>query len=180
MKLSKRVVKQLEQLASTGPAEIEAVILSDRLGGYIVSVPADGQEPGAAITVEAYDRYSAGLRQLEVSFDQLSADASRGADYLRHCAEQITRRLTYLEEPLALLELAAEDKLAQLRSQPPHQEDESLTYWEALIWAEPQPHLKLARYRWTPGQAEREQVVYPATFATVGRIAQDLALSLKG
>ena len=53
-----------------------------------------------------------------------------------------------------------------------------MTYWEVLIWAEPRPRARLTRYRWTPGRSEREAVAYPATFATLGRMANDLALSL--
>lgn len=179
MKLSKRVSEQLNQLAIKGPQAIEAVILSDQPGGVSVSVPAQGQEPGAVITAAAYDRYSVALRHLEVFYDSSAPEADQQADYLRRCAERVTGRLTYLEEPLILLELDSEDKLAQLRSQSPQQEEETLTYWEAYIRAEPRPQVKLARYRWTPGKSERELVVYPATFATIGRIAEDLALSLE-
>ncbi|NJN99963.1 MAG: hypothetical protein HC875_40580, partial [Anaerolineales bacterium] len=41
-----------------------------------------------------------------------------------------------------------------------------------------QLHARLTRYRWQPDKQEREQVIYPATFAALGRIAQDLALSI--
>lgn len=177
MNLDKRVVAQLEQLAAKGPKSIDAVILNPPQQGYLVGVPMAEQEPGAAITLEAYDRYSVSLRQLEVSHSPSSAPQSRDEAYLRRSAERATSRLTYLEEPLLLLELDPAEKLAQLRSDPPQQEDEALTYWEIFISAEPQPRARLARYRWQPGQG-REQITYPATFATLGRLAQDLALSL--
>ncbi|MBE7554015.1 MAG: hypothetical protein HS126_23370 [Anaerolineales bacterium] len=173
MNLAKRVVAQLEQLATKGPQHIDAVILNSPQQGYIVGVPAADQEPGATITLEAYDRYSVTLRQLEVSYGPSSPDEG----YLRRSAERAASRLTYLEEPLLLLELDPAEKLAQLRSNPPHQEDEALIYWELLTWAEPQLRVRLARYRWQPGQG-REQISYPATFATLGRLAQDLALSI--
>ncbi|MCL4303079.1 MAG: hypothetical protein KJ077_45755 [Anaerolineae bacterium] len=175
MNLYKRVVAQLEQLAVKGPESIDAVIVSPPQQGYIVGVPAADQQPGAVITLEAYDRYSVALRQLEVSYGPSSPDHDDA--YLRRSAERAASRLTYLEEPLLLLELDPAEKLAQLRSNPPHQEDEVLIYWELLTWAEPQPRARLARYHWQPGQG-REQITYPATFATLGRLAQDLALSL--
>jgi hypothetical protein len=118
------------------------------------------------------------MRQLEVSCDPLSSSHNQDEAYLRHSAERVISRLTYLEEPLALLELDATEKLAQLRSQPPHQDGDKLAYWEMFIWAAPQPRVKLTRYQWQPDTRERTQLVYPATFATLGRIAQDLALSL--
>jgi hypothetical protein len=65
-----------------------------------------------------------------------------------------------------------------LRSDPPYHDGQRLTYWEVLIWANPHPRARLTRYRWQAGNQDREALVYPATFASLGRIAQDLALSL--
>jgi hypothetical protein len=178
MNLSKRVIEHLEQLASKGPQQIDAVILNSPQQGFIVGVPAAGQEPSAAITLEAYDRYSVALRHLEVTFNNLPAAENDNEAYLRQCAERVASRLTYLEEPLALLEIDAAEKLAQLRSDPPYHDGQRLTYWEVLIWANPHPRARLTRYRWQAGNQDREALVYPATFASLGRIAQDLALSL--
>lgn len=179
MNLGKRVIEQLEQLVTKGPKQVDAVILnSASQQGYIVGVPAQAQEPGAAITLEAYDRYSVALRQLEVNYGSWPGGENKGVDYLRQHADRIARRLTYLEEPLVLLELDATGKQAQLRSTPPHQENEMLTYWELMMWAEPRPRARLTRYCWSPASSERQVVTYPATFAMLGRIANDLALSL--
>jgi hypothetical protein len=91
----------------------------------------------------------------------------------------VIQRLTYLEEPLGLVELENDDGLAQIRSSPPHySSDDEVTYWEIQIWTTPRPKAYLARYRWIPGQAGREVVAHPVTFATLSRIAQDLALTL--
>jgi hypothetical protein len=179
MNLSKRVVEHLEQLANKGPKQIDAVILnSAEQEGFIVGIPAEAQEPSVAITLEAYDRYSVTLRQLEVNYDSLAPGESRDEAFLQRCIEQVVRRLTYLEEPLALLELDAAQKLAQLRSHPPYRDGQRLTYWEVLIWATSQPRARLTRYHWQADSHDRKQMAYPATFATLGRIAQDLALSL--
>jgi hypothetical protein len=177
MNIGKRVVAQLEQLATKGPKSIDAVILNPPQQGYIVGVPAADQEPGAALTLGAYDRYSVTLRQLEISYNLSAPEQSYDEAYLRRSAERAASRLIYLEEPLLLLELDPAEKLAQLRSNPPQKEDEAITYWELFMWAEPQLRVKLARYRWQPGQ-DREQITYPATFATLGRLAQDLGLSI--
>jgi len=179
MNLGKRVIEQLEQLATKGPKQVDAVILTSAPPqGYIIGVPAGAQEPSAAITLEAYDRYSVTLRQLEVSYSNSPVDENKDEDYLRQCTERVAGRLTYLEELLALLEFNAADNWAQLRSDPPHQENETLTYWEVLLGLVPRPRARLTRYRWTPGSSEREPVTYPATFAILGRVANDLALSL--
>lgn len=179
MELSKRVIEELEKLVSQGPHEVAAVFLdSAQPQAYIVGVPAGEQEPHVALTLQDYDRYSVALRQLEVSYNELPTnDPAATADYLRHCAEEIIRRLVYLEGPLALLELDPNEGLAQLRSDPRQDGDETI-YWEALVRAKPRLKVNLTRYHWLPGYHERESLVYPITLATLGRLAQDLALSL--
>jgi len=183
MNISKQVAERLETLAAKGPKEVEAVIL-DSTGqeGYIVGVPLDQHNLGITLTLQGYDRYSVTLRQLEVGHhvdSSLTSETSEAAkEKLQQWADQIIQRLSYLEEPLTLLELDAGARIAQLRSVSPHQDEETLTYWETMIQAEPHPRVKLTRYHWSPDGSAREVAVYPATFGILGRIAQDLAESL--
>jgi hypothetical protein len=182
MNISKRVIEQLEQLVSKGPEETEAVVLdSTQQQGYIVGVTAEAEGLRVSLTLADYDRYSVALRNLQVAYYK---DSPQNGDkveaYLRQQAEQITQRLTYLAEPLELLELDAEAGLVQLRSRAPQQEGEERVYWEAMLQARPHPTVSLTRYRWTPDGSEREPFVYPITFVTLGRIVQDLADTLVG
>jgi hypothetical protein len=188
MNISKRVIEQLEQLVSKGPEETEAVVLdSAQQQGYIVGVTAEAEGLSMAeglrvsLALADYDRYSVALRNLQVAYYK---DSPQNGDkveaYLRQRAEQITQRLTYLAEPLELLELDAEAGLVQLRSRAPQQEGEERVYWEAMLQARPHPTVSLTRYRWTPDGSEREPFVYPITFVTLGRIVQDLADTLVG
>jgi hypothetical protein len=183
MNISKQVSDRLETLAAKGPNEVEAVILdSTQEEGYIVGVALEEQNLGITLTLQGYDRYSVALRQLEVSHNvdsNLTGQTSEAAkEKLQHWADQIIQRLNYLEEPLTLLELDAGARIAQLRSVSPHRDEETLTYWEAMIQAEPHPRVKLSRYYWSPVGPTREVAVYPAAFGILGRIAQDLAESL--
>jgi hypothetical protein len=175
MTQSKHLITQLELLAAKGPKAVEAVILQPT--GYLVGVVGTKEEPIISLNLEAYDRFSVTMRTLEVAFDQLPSNSE--AEALRCCAEQAGQRLSYLEEPLTLVEFDPTSYVAQLRSHPPYAEAETLTYWELSLWAEPHPRARLARYGWMPDKPDRELIVYPATFATVGRLAQDLAISLK-
>jgi len=172
MKLSQRIVQHLEQFTAQGPQAVDAAIIRDGKA-YIIGLPAEGDGPSVALTIADYDRYSVTLLNVEVN------QATDEAQALEQYAEQVARRLTYLEEPLTLLELAEEDNLAQLRSQAPSEADEVITYWEALIWNKPQPRATLARYRWSPDQPDRQAIPYPATFTQVARMAEDLAASLE-
>lgn len=121
------------------------------------------------------DRYSVTLSELNLGA-AIGAPADARA-YLSAAAAAVARRLSFLEEPLAVWELDGSEGLAQLRSSPPQHEGDELTYWEVTLWAD-QPHAQLARYRWAPGMAERERMAYPATFALVGRMAEALAEAL--
>jgi hypothetical protein len=134
---------------------------------------------GVSVTMEDYDRYSATLRHLGLSFDGTPATPVTGREaYLRRCATRLSERLTYLEGPLALLELDIEAGSVQLRTEQPVQDGPAVTYWEVLVNIDPKPRAGLARYLWQPGDRDRQAAIYPATFATLGRLAEDLAESL--
>lgn len=179
MNLQERVVKQLEQLVAKGPQSIDAVIQKSPDTGYIVGIPADaGQGAGVSLSLVDYDRYSVTLRHLGVYDNSLVIEDTDREDYLQRTAAEITQRLSYLEEPLALLELNTIDGVAQLRSNPPDNGPNDSTYWEVTVLISPHPQAKIARYQWTAGNRERTSVTYPATFATLGRLAKDLAASL--
>lgn len=179
MNLQERVVKQLEQMVAKGPQSIEAVIQASPEAGYIVGIPADEDKgAGVSLSLVDYDRYSVTLRHLAVYDNSLVIDDSGTEDYLHRTAAEITQRLSYLEEPLALLELNTIDGVAQLRSNPPENGPNDSTYWEVSVSVSPHPQAKLARYHWVARNRERVLVTYPATFATLGRLAKDLAASL--
>lgn len=178
MNLQQRVVKQLEQLAAKGHQNIEAVIQESPESGYTVGIPSEGKGAGVSLSLADYDRYSATLRHLSVFDNHPVGDDSDTESYLSSVAAEIIKRLSYLEEPLALLELNTVDHVAQLRSQLPENGSNDSTYWEVCVSVSPHPQAKLARYHWIAGNRERTVVTYPATFATLGRIARDLAASL--
>ena len=52
---------------------------------------------------------------------------------LKHVAEDLSRRLTYLLEPITPVELDADQCVVQLRSNPPQKDDNSTTYYELLV-----------------------------------------------
>lgn len=141
------------------------------------------QSPVSEVTVGSLrmrvgdlDRYSATLEELT-----LEATTTAGTDrraYLSERTAAITRRLSFLEEPLAVWELDGNEGVAQLRSSPPQRDGETVSYWEVQLQTAGQPTATLGRYQWTPGIVERESVPYPATFALLGRIADALEAAL--
>lgn len=175
MNLKQQVIAQLEKLAVNGPKSVDAVAQEK---GYIIGIAANNQGVAASLSLLDYDRYSAALQSLEVINKNLSIEQEQAQHYLQQVAAQISQQLTYLEEPLALLELSAIDNVAQLRSSPPAHTAEKSIYWEVSVQVNPYPRARLTRYQWVANRHERVVVTYPATFATLGRLAEDLATSL--
>ncbi len=172
MSIYQRVTHQLEQLVSKGPKHMDTA-LQYGSQGYIVGVSADGKGAEASLRLTDFDRYSVVLQHLEVADRSLIIN-SNIENYLHQCAAEISQRLTYLEEPLVLLELDTIEGMAQLRSFPPRQTTEETIYWELTLWTVPYPHAKLTRYRWCANSYERHPIFHPVTSATLARIADDL------
>lgn len=123
------------------------------------------------------DRYSATLEGLA-----LDAVVPPGVDkraYLSGRAAALTQGLSFLEEPLAVWELDVSQGYAQLRSNPPMREGETVTYWEAALTCNEQPCLRLTRYQWRPDLPERQILPYPATFSMMGRMADALVAAMQ-
>jgi hypothetical protein len=172
MSIGKQMIEQLRRLAQ---GELTALEDGDR---RVLAVPS---APFAArLEFFDHDRYSMTMRSLEVG-SEAPADGDARA-YLSATAAEIARRLSFLEEPLAVWELDGDERVAQLRSSPPLREGEEVSYWEVELWAPSAVAggrgARATRYRWAPGMVEREVVAYPATFALVGRIADGLAEAL--
>jgi hypothetical protein len=166
MSLGKQMVEQL-RLAAAG----ELVFGDD---SHKVVTALDGAAQ-AAIEFFDHDRFSVTLRTLDVGGTPAEGDVRA---YLSARAAEIARRLSYLEEPLAVWELDGGERVAQLRSSPPQREGDEISYWEVTLTAGACSGARLARYRWAPSMVEREVIAYPATFALVGRMVDSLAAAL--
>lgn len=149
-------------------------LLHDEHGQRLVV--ADGATQ-AMLSFADHDRYSVTLRTLKIGAGQLAGHDVRA--YFSATAAEIIRRLSFLEEPLAVWELDGGQQLAQLRSSPPERMGEEVSYWEVALTAGEQPAAQISRYRWAPGCVERELVAYPATFGLVARMADGLAEALQ-
>jgi hypothetical protein len=170
MSIGKQIAEQLRRLADGDQALLEAAAENTLL---VQNAPLR-----ATLEFSDYDRYSLTLRALTVGAGNSAMDDVRA--YLSATAAEIARRLSFLEEPLAVWELDGGERAAQLRSSPPQREGDAVTYWEVTLWAGDEPGARAVRYQWSPGMAEREVLAYPATFALVARMADGLAAALRG
>ena len=160
MSLSKQFTEQMRALA----AEDDRAPVSEVTVGPL------------RVRVSDIDRHSATLEELTLEATVPANVDSR--EYLSGRAAAVTRRLSFLEEPLAVWELDGSEGVAQVRSNPPQREGEEISYWEVQIHTAEQPTASMGRYRWTPDMTERETVPYPATFSQLGRIAEALEAAL--
>jgi hypothetical protein len=168
MSLGKQMIEQLRLLSADQA-------LPPTEAGFQILTALEGPEQ-ATLEFFDHDRYSVTLRSLDVGGGAFGGDARA---YLSAHAAEIARRLSYLEEPLAVWELDGGERVAQLRSSPPQRDGAEVSYWEVRLCAGERSGARLARYRWAPGMVEREIVAYPATFALAGRLADSLAEALR-
>lgn len=143
----------------------------------------DSAAPGAAVSVtNGDDRLRLGLERVEplaVSFSELRlatdrlADAS--VDRVREVAQRLTRRVTYLLEPLTPVEIDRELAVVQMRSVDPPRDGEGSTYYELLV--KRGGSLSLRRYR-KPRGSLREPIDATVTREVLGRLADDFLASV--
>src|SRR5262245_60362810 len=159
MRIGKQITEQLRRLADGDRTMLDS---GDENVLLVVAQPLH-----AKLEFFDHDRYSVTLRELTVGAGAEAPSDARA--YLSSRGAEVARRLSFLEEPLAVWELDGGERIAQLRSSPPLREGEEISYWEVTLWAGAEPGARVIRYHWSPGMAEREVLAYPATFALVAR-----------
>ena len=170
MSIGKQITERLRRLADGDQAVLQV--------GDEKRLMVQGTPVHASLVFFDHDRYSVTLRELTVGTGRAAPSDARS--YLSASAAEVARRLSFLEEPLAVWELDGGERVAQLRSSPPLREGEEVSYWEVTLWAGNLPGARAIRYHWAPGMAEREVIAYPATFALIARMADGLAEALRG
>lgn len=101
---------------------------------------------------------------------QSSTLANATVDSLKALSNKIQQRLTYLLEPVSLLEVDAESVSIQMRSSPPQVGDDGRSYYELLVRRGGE--VTLRRYHKSPGQP-RQVVAAHVTREVLGRLADD-------
>ena len=112
------------------------------------------------------------MRELILETSEL-ADAS--VTDLQRLSEALASRLTYLLEPIAPIEADEEQCVVQMRSTPPHKDDDGRTYYELLVRRG--GALSLIRYRKEPG-TPRERTPANVTTEVLQRLTEDFCAVL--
>lgn len=152
--------------------------LADNLLGQLDTV-ATGS---TAVSTDGGDHVSLGVGRVDglaIAFTQLKLRTDRLAgapvERVRHVAERLTERITYLLEPLTPIEIDRDLAVVQMRSTTPQQDNESSAYYELLV--KTGGSLSLRRYR-KPRGAMREPIDATVTREVLRRLVGDLIASV--
>jgi hypothetical protein len=150
MTIKQDIASELQRLAPSG-GELEVRTPNGRIVGNLDAVDAIG------CSFTRFDYQSASL-------------ANATIDSLKALSAKIQQRLTYLLEPVSLLEVDAESVSIQMRSSPPQVGDDGRSYYELLVRRGGE--VTLRRYHKTAGQP-RQIVPAQVTREVLGRLAED-------
>ena len=115
----------------------------------------------------AVDAIGCSFQTLAYSTPQLAAATLQ---QLKEISEALTARLTYLLEPIGVVEADSDRCSVQLRSSPPQKGDDGTSYYELMIRRG--GDITLSRYTKQPGQL-RQIVPAQVTREVLGRLADD-------
>jgi hypothetical protein len=111
-----------------------------------------------------WDRLGCLLERLEIT------EAQGG--FLRLDPARIEAKVTYLGEPLAVIEAEEHGKKTILRSAPPRRDGEEVSFFEMVL--DRSEGLSLVRYAFDRVRGERFTVPAPLTVSTLDRLLTDL------
>lgn len=120
----------------------------------------------------AVDAIGCSFQTLALTTDKL---ASAGLAELKTISDRLTTKLTYLLEPIGVVEADADRCCVQLRSSPPQKGEDGTSYYELLVRRG--GDISLSRYSKKPGQL-RQIVPANITREVLGRLANDFAAAV--
>lgn len=121
----------------------------------------------------AVDAIGCAFHTLGLSTDKL---ANASLENLRTLSASLTSKLTYLLEPIGVVEADADRCSVQLRSNPPQKSDDATSYYELMVRRG--GDITLSRYSKRPGQL-RQIVPAQVTREVLGRLADDFLAALE-
>lgn len=158
-------------MADTFTAALDDAHVASTDGAQEIQGTANGRE----VTADVVESGPIGMRVRELTVarqdDSATADVVESS---RQTAEQLVDRITYLEEPLALLEFDPDRDVAQIRSTPPENLNGHPEYYELEVAPDRQT---LARFR--GGSGPREQIPFDVTRHSLRRLVQDMTAAVR-
>ena len=117
------------------------------------------------------DKLSVQALRLQVAAAQAPEAIAFDARRLRHQAEEIVRRASYLTEKLELVELDQNNGKAQIRSSAPRREPHGTSYFEIVLMGNRE--LSICRYEYAEHAASRQPVSFVIAQEMIERLVND-------
>ena len=153
MALQQQINAELQRIAALGGG--------DRLQVHL---------PSGLLSAEVVACDAIGCAALEVTYSTPQL-ANSTLQQLKKLSDELSRRLSYLLEPISLIEADDEAATVQMRSNPPQKDDDGTRYYELLVRRG--GDLSLVRYQKLPGQP-RQPTPAHLTREVFVRLAGDL------
>jgi hypothetical protein len=159
MALKQQILQELQQLAAQGNALPQQLSLGTSAGSL----------QAAFFSV---DRLACELETLTLDSSKL---AKATVAELKQLSDFLSKQLSYLLEPIALIECDADSATVQLRSNPPQKDEDQTSYYE--IVARRGGTVMLCRYLKQPGDVRQ---IAPAnlTHEVVVRLSEDFVAAV--
>ena len=136
-------------------------------GSQTLSVEEAGQRLECEFSV--LDTLACAFARFELQSDAL---ASASIERLRAVSEDLSRRVTYLLEPIAPIEVDADQCVVQMRSNPPQRDEQRTSYYELLV----RRGGRLSLCRWTKEAGDvREPLLAHVTREVFLRLVADFS-----
>jgi hypothetical protein len=152
-----------------------AAALDENTKAYVLPCTVTVEDSPSRLTLNLTALDTVGLAFSTMEF----ANTSRtewSADALKEWGARLSKRVTYLMEPLKVLEVHDQEGEVQMRSQSPTPRNLERAYYEMRLFR--QGNLRMERIIFDETTRQRRQVPCQLTRETLERLADDIAASV--
>jgi hypothetical protein len=152
-----------------------AAALDENTKAYILPCTVTVEDSLSRLTLNLTALDTVGLAFSTMEFATTSR-TEWSSDALKEWGDRLSKKVTYLMEPLKVLEVNDQGGEVQMRSQSPTPRDQVRAYYEMRLFR--RGSLLMERYVFDETTRERRQVPCQLTRETLERLADDIAASV--
>jgi hypothetical protein len=151
--------------------EIDLQLTAIAVGAGSDHVCADTPQGRLECEVLSVDGIGCSIASVALKTDAL---ADHSVDQLKEVSQRLAKKINYLLEPISPIEIDSEGATVQMRSNPPHQDDDGTKYYELLVRRD---GLLLSRYSRLK-VAQRQPVAAHLTREVLLRVCGDFVAAV--
>ncbi len=152
-----------------------AAALDENTKAYVLPCTVTVEDSPSRLTLNLTALDTVGLAFSTMEY----ANTSRtewSSDALKQWGDRLSKKVTYLMEPLKVVEVHDQGGEVQMRSQSPTPRDQERAYYEMRLFR--QGTLRMERFVYDDATRQRRQVPCQLTRETLERLADDIAASV--